>query len=1154
MKNILLIFSLLVGSINLSAQHVDRFKKISRTQPGSFLIPHEEIRNKQTDQQFIPEKLSVSTLKKRDFLLKDTVIVYAQNPITGNPSFIKKTNSISTIKFKSDGFLNISPDEINNTAFSALKEISTILKIDNPENNFIAESNEKDINGNIHVKMKQHIQGIPVYGGELFVHISKKENEFCVNGKYLNFTNIIDTNNLLNEKYIIGKIEDDLRFNKGEKIIKHNLSVVNLSPEISKVIVSEKNTTNGTLAYHVRYWPNIVSKWEYFIDAKDGRIIKSFETSCSVDISKISTAKDLSGNSKTFGTLLSANVYYLVDVSRPMYNASKGTGYIVTYDNKNDTAADAKLVSSKNDTWDPKAVSAHTNAISCYEYFRTVHGRNSMDNKGMNVVSLINVPDPRTNKPMDNAYWNGKAMFYGNGEKYFNKPFQTSEDVGAHEMSHAVTQFSSGLEYFSQSGAINESMSDIFAVLIDTSNWLIGEKIVNPAYYKSGALRDMSNPHNGGIKLGDPSWQPEHMSEYYNGELDNQGVHVNSGIPNRAFYLIASNPSIGRTKAGKLYYHALTKYLFRQAEFSDLRLAVIQSTKDLFGNSEVEIVSKAFDAVGIIENLPIIQYDTLKINPGTEYLLTYDTDRSDPNGLFRRNSKGAYNKVILNKTVASKPSVSDNGKFAVFVGTDKKLYSLSLDPAGNNEKTVIQDQAIWENVAISKDGKRLAAVTNSIDTSIYVYDFDKKAWYRYMLYAPTFTYGIDAKGPLFADGLEWDYTGQNLIYDCLNSIKDSSGKDITYWDIGLINVWNSKTNSKTEGRISKLFSLNDGVSIGNPTFSKNYPGKIAFDYYSEIDKVYAVIGYDMKFNTVKVISMNNKMGYPNFDRLDQRIAFGTDSSGIDVIKYVMLNSDKISSSDQPKKLVNYAKWPIFFTYGNRNIVVPPKPIITSNGNNGLCNGQSITLTSSSDVGNQWYKNGLKISSGIAKTFQATESGNYMVIVTIDSVSSLPSTPVTIVFNPQPSKPVITRDIQGFLVSSSTNNNQWYKESTFTGDTTQKYKPSTSGYFTVKVVKFGCASEGAIYYYLLSATQESTRSSKIVFYPNPTHDELYVSSSNTLKVVYISVFDINGRAVLLNKKVESGSKVNLGSVSKGNYIIQVMDGAGRLISSQKLVKE
>jgi hypothetical protein len=178
----------------------------------------------------------------------------------------------------------------------------------------------------------------------------------------------------------------------------------------------------------------------------------------------------------------------------------------------------------------------------------------------------------------------------------------------------------------------------------------------------------------------------------------------------------------------------------------------------------------------------------------------------------------------------------------------------------------------------------------------------------------------------------------------------------------------------------------------------------------------------------------------------------------------------------------------------------------------------------------------------------------MVIVTIDSVSSLPSTPVTIVFNPQPSKPVITRDIQGFLVSSSTNNNQWYKESTFTGDTTQKYKPSTSGYFTVKVVKFGCASEGAIYYYLLSATQESTRSSKIVFYPNPTHDELYVSSSNTLKVVYISVFDINGRAVLLNKKVESGSKVNLGSVSKGNYIIQVMDGAGRLISSQKLVKE
>ena len=1157
MKKYLLIFFLLVVSNNLSAQHVDRFKKVSKIQIGTFTKPHEEIRNKLTDQTFNPEKLSISTLKKSDFLLKDSVIVYAQNPKTGNPSFIKKTNSISTIKFKSDGLLNISTEEINKTAFSALKEISGILKMDNPENNFIAESNEKDINGNIHVKIKQHIQGIPVYGGDLIVHLNNTENSFHVNGNYFTINNDIDFNQSVDEKNAIQVIENDLTSNKQYIPRKSINTELDLSPVIKKVIYPLDDKSSAVLAYHIQYWPAINIRWDYFINVKNGKILRSFESSCNADIPKTSSAKDLSGITKTFGTVLRDNsLYMLVDASRAMYNATKGTGFIKTYDNRNDTASLLYLVTNKNDVWDPKAVSAHSNAIESYEYFRAVHGRNSLDNAGMNILSVINVPNPKNNKSYFQATWNGRFMSYGNGSTENNfTPLQIASDVGAHEMTHAVTEFSAGLEYFAQSGALNESMSDIFAILVDSSNWTLGEKIgLSKQYYPSGAMRDLSNPHNGGTKLGDYSWQPEHISEYYSGEEDNQGVHINSGIPNRAFYFIASEPSVGKAKAGKIYYQALTKYLIPQSQFSDLRLAVIQAAKDLYGSNEVNIISKAFDAVGITENTPVILFDTLKVNPGTEYLLTYDTDRSDPNGLFRRNSAGSNYKILLNKTVASRPSVTDNGKLAVFVGTDKKLYQLSLDPSLNSEKTVLQDQAIWSNVAISKDGKRFAAVTEFADTSIYVYDYDKKAWYRYFLYAPTYTYGVNAKGPIFADGLEWDYTGQNIIFDCLNSLKDSSGNNITYWDIGIMNVWNTSTNSKTEGKINKLFSLSDGISVGNPTFSKNYPGKIAFDLMDDYTKEYMVIGYDMKLNKIKLIAANNTIGYPTYDRLDERIAFGTDSSGVDIIKYVNLQSDKISSVDYAKKIVGYAKWPVFFTFGNRNIVIPPKPVITTTGNNGICSGQSVTLTSSSEKGNQWYKNGLKIATGTAKTFQATETGNYMVIVTIDSVSSVPSSSISIVVNPKPAKPTITRDSQGYLVSSSTINNQWFKETTYTGDTAQKYKPATSGYYTVKVVKLGCASEGASYYYLVSATQESTRSNKIVFYPNPTHDELYVSSSNILKVVYVSVFDINGRAVLLNKKVESGSKVNLGSISKGNYIIQVKDSSGKLIASQKLVKE
>lgn len=1152
MKNYIFYLITLFFSINTFSQ-VNKFKSVYKKEITSLNFSYETIKYNKAINQVYVNKLSIDKINGQKLRLEDTIMIILKDNLTGNPSFIKKTNSLSSSVFNKK-IESYTRSEIQNLAFGVLNEIATTLKIEAPEKYFSEEQNEIDAKGNLHIKMKQHINGIPIYGGELIVHLSKIENASYVNGNYYNIKNKIDTNNLISEKVILDKIENDLITDKKIKLNSKKIIGIDYSPEIRKLILPGKNPETGILVYHITCWSEEMSRWEYFISATNGDILRSFKSSCSIDVPTVSSGKDLSGVTRTFGTLLSKNTYYLMDVSRSMYNKNTGTGIILTYDHQNDTAKDVALASSKNNVWEPKAVSAHSNAILTYEYFRNIHGRNSIDNKGMNIISVFNVPDPKDNKGLDNAYWNGKQMFYGNGRIDFKSPIQAAEDVVGHEMAHGVTQYTAGLEYYSQSGAINESMSDVFAVLIDTTNWLVGEKVVNPVYFRSGALRDMSNPHNGGQKLTDYGWQPDHMSEYYTGDLDNQGVHINSGIPNRAFYIIASDPLIGRSKAGKIYYHALTKYLFRKSEFSDLRLAVIQSAKDLYGNTEVSIAKKAFDAVGITENIPIIEFDTLKINPGTEYLLTYDTDKSDPNGLFRRSSKVTDYKVILNKTVASKPSVTDNGKTAVYVGTDKRIYSISLDPSLNADRTVVQDQEIWANVAISKDGKRIAAVTTAADTSIYVYDFEKKAWYRYLLYAPTFTYGIDAKGPIFADGLEWDYTGQNLIYDCFNSLKDSSGKNITYWDIGLINVWNTKTKSKTEGRITRLFSLSDGDNVGNPTFSKNYPGKIAFDYYSALDTSYAVIGYDMKLNDVKIIALNNTIGYPSFDRLDQRVAFGTDSSRIDVIKYVNLDSNKISSKDKPKKLVNYAKWPIFFTFGNRNIVVPPKPVISSSGSNGICSGQSVLLTSSSDIGNQWYKNGLKIASGVGKTFQATETGNYMVIATVDSVSSAPSTPVSVIVNPKPIKPIITRDNQGFLVSSSVNNNQWYKESTFTGDTTQKYKPTTSGNYSVKVTKFGCASDVTSYYYLLSASYERPLVNKIIIYPNPSKNDILIQQDASLnRVLYVSISDLGGKELIKNKKVPINGKFNMDILPKGNYIIQLKDISGKLIKTQKLIK-
>ena len=155
----------------------------------------------------------------------------------------------------------------------------------------------------------------------------------------------------------------------------------------------------------------------------------------------------------------------------------------------------------------------------------------------------------------------------------------------------------------------------------------------------------------------------------------------------------------------------------------------------------------------------------------------------------------------------------------------------------------------------------------------------------------------------------------------------------------------------------------------------------------------------------------------------------------------------------------------------------------------------------------------------------------------------------------PSSPNINRDSLNNLIAN-TNGITWYKDGVKIADTTQKIKPTTNGIYTATTTQNGCTSAlSQGYYYLTNAVANLINGEYFKVSPNPTSGELNIhykiSSSRNIS---ISVFDINGRAVLLNKKVESGSKVNLGSISKGNYIIQVKDGSGRLITNQKLVKE
>ena len=260
---------------------------------------------------------------------------------------------------------------------------------------------------------------------------------------------------------------------------------------------------------------------------------------------------------------------------------------------------------------DPKSKDAAVNeafdgAANTFDFYNKILKRNSIDGKAMALVSSVHYSNR-----FDNAFWNGGQMVYGDGSgQLFEVGGLTKAlDVIGHELTHGVTQFTAGLEYSKQAGALNESISDVFGSLVKQyhlkqtaakADWLIGAGTLVPALGK--ALRSMSKP--GTAYNGDN--QPDNMANYVDlpddgdPRNDSGGVHINSGIPNRAFYLAAT--ALGGhawEKAGPIWYGALTEHLQPDSQFADAAQATVEVAGKLFGAAEVAAVRDAWKGVGI---------------------------------------------------------------------------------------------------------------------------------------------------------------------------------------------------------------------------------------------------------------------------------------------------------------------------------------------------------------------------------------------------------------------------------------------------------------------------------------------------------------------------------------------------------------------------
>ncbi len=346
-------------------------------------------------------------------------------------------------------------------------------------------------------------------------------------------------------------------------------------------------------------------RWIVFVDATTGKVLFKENKICTVTVNATAATR-YSGTVTMQVDSLSAGNYRLRDYSRgagvETFDLNNGTTYTSAVDFTNTTS-----FWNTTTNFDNAAYDAHWGTQKTYDYYFLTHNRNSYNNAGAVLRSYIHYSSNYAN-----AFWNGSVMTYGDGNGSTFSPL-TELDIIAHELTHGVTEFSSNLVYSYESGALNESFSDIFGVTVDfyarpgVANFLIGDQSYTPGT-AGDALRYMNNP---GL-AGDPDTYLG--TNWYTGSGDNGGVHINSGVQNFWYYLLCQGGAgtndlgfaynvagIGMNKARMIAYRNNSFYLTSGSQYDDAAFYALKSANDLYGNCSPESysVKNAWDAVGV---------------------------------------------------------------------------------------------------------------------------------------------------------------------------------------------------------------------------------------------------------------------------------------------------------------------------------------------------------------------------------------------------------------------------------------------------------------------------------------------------------------------------------------------------------------------------
>jgi Zn-dependent metalloprotease len=554
---------------------------------------------------------------------------------TGTPKFIRGLLSRPLALSATYAIADAAPE----SALAFLTQNRALYQLKDPRDEFPRSRVVSDEHGNT-VHLYQVYQGVEVLDGELSVAVDAHSQVTQVMGRYRPSLDLSTAPTLSAEEATQRALSDLAVEDK------------NLEPIAQRLLIATPRSLGATSTNRaVLTWRIDLQDWVYFVDAHTGAVLLSYDN------------KQTTRNRETYST---ANCRLL-----------PGTLWL----NEAGPVAGQPV--------DQIALSAHQHAGAVYDYYMARFRLDSIDGKGRKLVSTVHsgVNNGFTCDQNNAAFLPSvQQIVFGDGDGVRFGPFAYALDVVAHEWQHAVTYFAitwsdgtpRGLDYRDESGALNESYSDFFGALVEGRDWFLGEDCYTPNT-PDDALRDMANPGLHG--------QPDHYSKYVTTGTQSYRVHVNSGIMNKAAYLMCEGGShygitvaaLGKEAVSSIWYRAMVHHLQGASTFAAARSALLQSCQELYpqDTAKYAAVQNACAAVGVGEAaapVPNIVVDPAKLDFGSVTM-----GQTAKINLSIQNKGDAELSVSAIELVAGPFSASGEAAFRLAAGVSRSL-SVSFSP------------------------------------------------------------------------------------------------------------------------------------------------------------------------------------------------------------------------------------------------------------------------------------------------------------------------------------------------------------------------------------------------------------------------------------------------------------------------------------------